>query len=181
MYKRYFRKRDPNCPVNKTEWIEMTDMDFYQFINSPEGKSRYFIIWDDLVIEASKEQYDDWLREAEHRKYLRQFENGYSTISLYSDLTKEDKEKEEQVSDPTVDVEYSAMENIRQNALLAALRHLDYQSFYLIYSLYLARHTKTEHELAKEVGISQQAVHKRKRKILSDLKFLVVKLEKNPQ
>lgn len=61
------------------------------------------------------------------------------------------------------------------------MHHLDCQSFHLIYSLYIALDKKTECELAAEIGITQQAIHKQKEKILSQLKFLVVKCEKSPQ
>ena len=181
MARQYLRKSEPYDQNPSSDWIMMTGKEFYQFINSPEGRNRYFIMWNDLVIEAPKEQCNDWLSEQEHCGYLRQHENGWNTISLYSDLVQEGTEGEELISDPAVDVELSAIANIRRNALLAALRHLDHQSFYLIYSLYLARQPKTERELAAEVGISQQAIHRRKEKILRKLKFLVVKSEKSPQ
>lgn len=181
MARQYLRKAEPYDQNPNSEWIAMTGREFYQFINSPEGKTRYFIKWDDLVIEASREQYNDWLCDEEHRRYLQQHEKGWNTISLYSDLAEGGWAGEELVPDPAVDVEFSAMANIRQAALIAALRHLDHQSFGLIYALYLAVYKKTECELATEIGISQQAIHKRKEKILSKLKFLVVKSEKSPQ
>lgn len=181
MARQYLRKVEPYDQNPNSDWIMMTGREFYQFISSPEGKRRYFIIWDDLVIEAPRDQYNEWLSEEEHYGYLRQFENGWNTVSLYSDLAQDGKDGEGMIPDPAVDVEHGAIASIRRNALIAALRYLDHQSFYLIYSLYLARHTKTECKLAKEVGISQQAIHKRKRKILSELKILVVKCEKSPQ
>ena len=181
MARQYLRKAEPYDQNPNSDWIMMTGREFYQFINSPEGKRRYFIKWDDLVIEASREQYDDWLCDEEHHGYLQQYENRCNTISLYSDLAQEGKAGEELVPDPVVDVESKAMANIRQDALITALHHLDYKSFWLIYSLYLNHDKKTECELAVEIGISQQAVHKRKEKILSKLKFLVVKYEKSPQ
>ena len=175
MARQYLRKAEPYDLNPNSDWIMMTGKEYYQFINSLDGKSRYFIEWDDLVIEASKKEYEDWLCEQEHRKYLSQYEKERIFISLYSDLAEEGKGGEELVPDPAVDVEFSAMANIRQGALMAALRQLDYQSFYLIYSLYRDLHRKTEYELAAEVGISQKAINKRKEKILKKLKFLVVK------
>lgn len=181
MARQYLRKAEPYDQNPSSDWIAMTGREFYQFVNSPEGKKRYFIKWDDLVIEASREQYNDWLCDEEHRGYLQQYEKEWNTVSLYSDLSEGSKAGEELVPDPAVDVEFSAMVNIRQDALMKALRHLDHQSFRLIYALYLAVYKKTECELAEEVGISQQAIHKRKEKILRKLKFLVVKSEKSPQ
>lgn len=181
MARQYFRKAEPYDQNPSSDWIRMTGREFYLFINSTESEGRYFIKWDDLVIEASKAQYTDWLRNEEHSGYLREYENGWNTISLYSDLSLEGRTGEELVPDLGAKVELKAMANIRKHALLAALHQLDNQSFHLIYSLYLTTDKKTESELASEIGISQQAVHRRKEKILHKLKFLVVKCEKSPQ
>ena len=48
-------------------------------------------------------------------------------------------------------------------------RCLTEQEQYLIYMLYLTEHPMSEGELAKILNISQQAVNKRKKKILSKL------------
>lgn len=181
MARQYLRKAEPYDRKPSSDWISMTGAEFYRFIKSPESEGRYFITWDDLVIEASRAQYTDWLCDKEHQGYLREYEHGWNTISLYSGLSQEGRSGEELISDPATDVESIAMENIRKNALTMALRQLDTSSFYLIYSLYLDFNRKTESELASEIGISQQAVHKRKEKILRQLKFLVVKSEKSPQ
>lgn len=181
MARQYLRKAEPYDQNPNSNWITMTGREFYHFINSPEGRGRYFIKWDDLVIEASKEQYTDWLCNEKHSVYLRDHEKGWDFLSLYSDLSWNGKSGEEFVPDPAIDVEIEAIALIQQRALVEALRQLDHQSFYLIYSLYLASDRRTENELASEVGISQQALHKRKDKILKQLKFLVVKCEKSLQ
>ncbi len=181
MARQYLRKTEPYDQNPSSDWVMMTGSEFYSFISSSGGKGRYFIRWDDLVIEAPKAQYIEWLSDEEHTGYLREHEKGWNTLSLYSDLSCEGRNGEELVCDSVDDVELSAMANIRRRALVAALPLLDSGSFHLIYSLYLAPDKKTESELAAEVGISQQAVHKRKEKILRRLKFLVVKCEKSPQ
>ena len=43
MSKRYFRKRDPNCKAEDTEWIEMTGREYYRFVTAPENKRRFFM------------------------------------------------------------------------------------------------------------------------------------------
>ena len=175
------RKVEPYNQNLNSDWIMMTGEEFYRFITSPEGKGRYFIRWDDLIIEAPEDQYRDWLCDMKHSAYLREHERGWATISLYSDLSQKDRTGEELISDPAIDVESQALTGISRDALFTALAQLDFQSFYLIYSSYLALCKKTEGELALEIGISQQAVHKRKKKILQELKFLVVKFEKSLQ
>ena len=62
------KPKEPLTP--NSDWIMMTGKEFYRFIKSPEGKSRYFIMRDNLVIETSREQCSDWLSEQEHCEYL---------------------------------------------------------------------------------------------------------------
>ena len=71
MARQYLRKAEPYDQNPNSDWITMTGSEFYRFINSPEGNGRCFIKWDDLVIEASREQYNDWLCDEEHRRYLQ--------------------------------------------------------------------------------------------------------------
>jgi len=113
--RQYLRKAEPYDQDPDSEWISMTGKEFYRFISSPESKGRYFIKWDDLVIEASKAQYSDWLCDEEHSGYLREHENGWNTVSLYSDLSQEGRSGEELVPDPAADVEIRAISNIRRD------------------------------------------------------------------
>ena len=85
------------------------------------------------------------------------------------------------ISDPTADVEARVSRKKKIRALRAALLQLDTDSYRLIYALYLSDCRQTERQLAQELGISQSAVHKRKKKILKNLKFLVIKFEKSSQ
>ena len=66
-------------------------------------------------------------------------------------------------------------------ALRVALHQLDKDSRLLIHALYLADERKTERDLAKELGVSQNAINKQKKKILQKLKILVVKIQKSQQ
>lgn len=66
-------------------------------------------------------------------------------------------------------------------ALRAALHQLDEEDRLLIQALYLADERKTERELAQERGVSQVAIHKQKKKVLTRLKFLVIKSQKSQQ
>lgn len=70
---------------------------------------------------------------------------------------------------------------IETAALQKALTRLDSQNYQLIHALYLADNQKTEREIAQELGVSQNAINKQKKKILKTLKFLVVKLQKSSQ
>ena len=87
MYKRYFRMRDPKCRPEQVEWIEMTGSEFYRFVNSPESKGRYFIDMGDVVLESSKREAQVHRAEKDHSDYLKEQEDGWSTVSLNLKVT----------------------------------------------------------------------------------------------
>ena len=179
MYTRYFRRKDPKCRPEEIEWIEMSGKEFYRFVNSSEGQGRYFIDMGDVVLEASKREAQIHRAEKDHSDYLKEQEDGWSTLSIYAD--EYGYSGEEIIADEAHDVEAEAIMLIETVALQKALTRLDSQSYQLIHALYLADNQKTEREIAQELGVSQNAINKQKKKILKTLKFLVVKLQKSSQ
>ena len=180
MERQYFRKKDPNETEN-IEWIQMSGKEFYQFIKSPEGRKRYFVAWKDLVLEVSQQEYADWRREKDHSGYLWEQEKLRTIVSLNGKEIEEYGDGLDVISDPAADVEARVSRKKKIQALRDALLQLDTDSYRLIYALYLSDCRQTERQLAQELGISQSAVHKRKKKILKNLKFLVIKFEKSSQ
>jgi len=178
LYRRYFRKKDFKCKPDETEWIEMTGQEFYRFVNSPAGQGRYFIDMSNVVLEATKEEARVFRSEQDHSDYLKEQAEGWSTLSLYTGY---EGNGEDAVKDESQDVEAEAIRSIEHRALRIALSYLDTDSFMLINALYLAEPCKTERELADELGLSQNAINKRKKKILNTLKILVVKIQKSSQ
>lgn len=181
MATQYFRKKDPLTEGSQICWVEMTGQEFYNFVNSPEAKNRHFIcLDDDIVIEANQEHFLAWVSEKNHSDYLRRCEDGVETVSLYSDIVSDFGSGEELLCDSTDIVEQTMMK-LRCQALRSALAELNDVNNYLLYKLYFAKKPCSENQLALELGITQQAVNKRKKKILRKLKNLVVKFEKSQQ
>ena len=178
MARQYFRKKNAGELGPLVDWIEMDGKEFYRFVRSREGQGRYFIDFDDYVIEATRDQYEDWRREKEHSDYLRKQEDGLILLSLYSDAINGYGDGEDVIMDDRVNVEETAIQMVQSKALYSALRHLDTPSYQLIYDLYLKDRRWTERALAKHLGVSQNAINKQKKKILRKLKILVVKAEK---
>lgn len=181
MNKRYFRLKDPECKRNETEWIEMSGSEFYRFVSSPAGRGRYFIDMGDVVLESSKREAQVHRAEKDHSDYLKEQEEGWSTVSLY---TIEDESKcsgEDIIEDVTQNVEAETIARIEHKALISALSHLDAESRQLIQALYLSDTRKTEREFALENGVSQVAIHKQKKKVLARLKILVINSQKSSQ
>ena len=156
-------------------WREINGTEFYRLINSPEGKDRHFARLENITIEAPKSLCEEWEKQDRHSAYLKAQSEGWREVSLYSGSNEEFESGEEALMDPTVDVEGEALRNAEKKALRAALSLLDTTSYQLIYALYLADRRKSEYELAVEYGVSRNAIHKRKKKILEILKILVAK------
>ena len=181
MAKHYFIKKDPKAAPEQVQWVTLTGKEFYAFITSREGDDRFFIDMGDFMIEADKSEYTAWRKEADHESYLRKLEEGRSVLSLYSGVWLEGRARAESIVDTSVDVEGTALLSLEKEALRLAISKLDARSYHLIYVLYLAKNRKTERDLAAEYGVSQNAIHKQKKEILKNLKFLVVKGKKISQ
>lgn len=176
MERRYYRKKDPSVQGTDIRWIEMNGLEFCDFVASPEGKDRYFIDLDEYVIEATKEIYDEWHREKAWK--IRQMKlkkiKGIEIASFQSSAISQFGHGEEVTPDPTVDVEDDAICLAEIKELRVALCQLDDSSRLLIQKLFLDEDRKSEREMAKLLGISQPAVHKRKIKLLEKLRLLVI-------
>jgi hypothetical protein len=167
VYKRYFRLKNPKCKPEKVEWIEMTGKEFYRFVNSPEGQGRHFIDMGDVVLEASKHEAQVHRAEKDHSDYLKEQEEGWSIVSIYTIEDENGCNGEEVAVDETQDVETEAIMRIETAALRKALIRLDSESYQLIHALYLADTRKTLRQLSLDSGIPVMTLQDRKKKILA--------------
>lgn len=181
MYKRYFRWKDATCSADSVEWIEMTGKEFYRFVTDPKNANRQFTDMGDIMMECTPAQYKEFKAEDDHSAYILAQEIGWVTQSLETLAKEGGFSSDELVEDMSQDVEDEAIARIDANAIRFALKHLDSKSYRLIYALYLANKRISERDLAKNAGISQNAIHKQKKRILKTLKFWVVRFQKNPQ
>lgn len=178
MAKQYYIKKDPSATGSDIEWAAINGKEFYQLITSPAGKGRYFIDMDEFIIESTEAEYKDWRKEKDHSDYLHEQESKVQLLPLYVD---ENDMHGDLIPDMAASTEEQAMASILRKTLREALSSLDDESYTIIDALILAQNRKSERDLASEFGLSQNAVHKRKNKILKNLKFLVVKAEKSSQ
>ena len=179
MERQYYRKKIISAKGQPTQWLSMDNQEYDQFLSSPEAADRYFIDFGNCILEASYEQYAKWRREQDHHNYLKKQESYFTTISMYSDAICETGTGEDVIPDSQTNVEEEVLLSFEAQLLRAALDQLDAASFQLIYWLFLAKPPKSEMELAQELGLSQPAVNRQKKKILKKLKFLVINPEKS--
>lgn len=170
MHKRYFRMKDPECKRDEVEWIEMTGSEFYRFVNSSEGRGRYFIDMGDVVLESSKREAQVHRAEKDHSDYLKEQEEGWSILSLYTIEDESGCSGEEIARDEAQDVEAEAMTRMETAALRQALERLDSECYQLIHALYLADTRKTLRQLSLESGIPVMTLQDKKKKILALLR-----------
>jgi len=145
----------------------MTGKEFYRFVNSPEGQGRHFIDMGDVVLEASKHEAQVHRAEKDHSDYLKEQEEGWSIVSIYTIEDENGCNGEEVAVDETQDVETEAIMRIETAALRKALIRLDSESYQLIHALYLADTRKTLRQLSLDSGIPVMTLQDRKKKILA--------------
>ena len=76
-----------------------------------------------------------------------------------------------QFSDAGESVEYAVLRKLAEDELHRALEKLTDEEYALVYVLFFEG--KTERSYAKELGVSQVAVHKKKQRILKKLKEII--------
>ena len=176
---RFFVRKDPGS--SKVEWLEMNGSEFYSFVKSPENAKRRFANMGDFTIEMPADEYESWIKDRNRCTYLNNMENGVTILSLHEEHQPGSGSLEECIQDPAVDVESDVISHIERRALRAAIQALDAESRYIVDALFFSSNRRRESDLAKELGITQQGINRRKKKILKNLKILVVKSKKIQQ
>lgn len=131
---------------------------------------KYYWIIDGKYYEVSKETYQKFKREYDHARMLQRYENEVYVFSLDTMAT-EETTGYDVIADLGVNVEETAVHNLMIEKLRDTMKKLDDEELDLIKQIYVDE--KTQREIALELGISQNAVNKRKIKLLNKLrKFL---------
>lgn len=173
MKKRYFRKADPRNPDRQDQWLEMTGQEFYRFVRSPEGQRRHFIDMGNVVLEVSEAEAKVYRAECNHRYYLQEQEDGWSTVSLYALLDSVGRSGEDRLADEAAIIEETIFLQLELHQLRTALEALDTDSYDLIYTLYLAEKPKSLRQLSRESGIPVMTLQDRKKRVLQRLREVI--------
>ena len=155
----------------KEQLLEISGSEFYRIVSDLEGERRYFIrLTDDLdfeceeiLIEVPKEEYLAWKKENNRYLYQRQLKSYYAEVPFDDALLflcMEQSNEPEHL--------FEKRENLIR--LQNALASLTEEEKELIWLLYLCKEPLSETQAASVLHISQQAVNKRKKKILEKMK-----------
>lgn len=171
---------DKNCNGNNIQWKQISGFEFFRLIKEPKNKARFFIKLpaedyddDEIYIESTESQYKEWKKEADHKRYLREQNEKFKTVSQYSYSSEEDEDIDiiENVSDGGQCVAEFVEDMILSCQLHQALNSLSEREFKII-SLF--SEGKTMRCIATELGMSKGAVQYQITIILEKLKKFLV-------
>lgn len=163
-------------------FIRLSGKRAYDYLRTAEGKRKRFFRTNaqeddgaEIFIEIPAAHIRQSRKEERHAQYVSDCieDSGMETVSLYSMETEETGRVgsgEELIADPSVSVENEVLHEIDLEILRRALKTLTDEELMIIHERYLAREPKTESEIARFLGLSQQAVARRISRILRKLK-----------
>lgn len=176
MFKRYFRKKEPQCDAASIKWIEMSGKEYYRFVTDPENKSRWFVDMGDVVLECTEEEYKRYKAEDDHSSYILKQEADWITLSLNST-----EEADNIALESTLGIEETAIRNLQKEALRRAVRMLTEEEYRIITLKYGADQPMSEEKIGTLVGLSQSGVSRQIKRIKIFLKKFVIEFEKSSQ
>ena len=151
----------------------------YDFLKSSMGQGRRFMKLvnidsddDEINIEVHSKNMKSIRKHERREQYVADIANtwSYEVLSLDYEETTDGEMLSEIVADEDVNVEKEVFQKIDLETLRKALDALSEDEYALICALFLQDKPMAECEYAAHVGITQQAVNKRKRATLNKLK-----------
>ena len=127
------------------------------------NREKYFIKIGDALVEVTKEVYEAYYSVERHMRTLDEKDARNGTV-LYSNLDTKKTLGVEMLRDLTA-------ESVEDERLHKCLSHLPESDQQLIRAIYFE--DLSEREYARQVGLSQKGVNKRKHKILKKLRKMV--------
>ena len=170
----------------KRRFTKMTGLEAREYLIAERkaGRNRKFLLteteerdidelFDEIYVEIPTGSVSRF-RKAERRKqYVKDCKaaSGIEILS-YNAMIQDDEELtiEDTVSDSLKSIEEDALHEIELEILRRALKTLTDDELRIIHALFLSKKKLTEETLAKKMGVSQQAISKRKTSILKKLK-----------
>ena len=181
--KRYFIWKDGKFNGDKTEWLEISGQEFYDFVNDPKNADRHFIHQldptdpeaDEIYYEATDETYKRWDRKRKKEEYVLQVkkENPVEIISLDTILYYDDDGFPVTLGDTIPAPEPDPL----IEELYEVLDMLEPEERKMIEGYYFRDNSrKTQKDIADEMGVSQQVLNYHLQKIYAKMRCLFCKI-----
>lgn len=163
-------------------FMKLSGKQAYEYLKSEEGRQKRFMRTsshedggEEEFVEVPSTHIRRHRRDERHEQYVSDCieGSGLITISLYAmedDKNSDYASGEELIADSSSSVEEQALHDMDLEALHRALQTLNDDELRMIHALYFSKKRCSERQLAKKMGISHVAVHKRKNTILEKLK-----------
>ena len=148
-------------------YTEVSEEFFKKYINSfPEGERAYFINLGYAVMETTKDSYCEYYRDAARNKYLEKLDSQNGLMS-YTALDTDEFNGADIVEDSSEPFEDKVLCELMIEKLPEVISKLNEEEKNLIREIYF--NEMSERELEQIYGISNVAIHKRKKRILKKL------------
>lgn len=171
---------------NPTQWTKLTGTAFYQFLQTPAARGRFFIKMNalhanepDLIIECTEQESICYKQERNRTLYLQE-RNKDISVSPFSALEEQENQKrsiDDVIPDPQASIEELVDLQVGQQQIRDYIKLLDPIDTAILSNLICALHgqstVQTQNALAIQFGITKSAVSHRKNKILKNLKKLL--------
>ena len=130
-------------------------------------QNRKFISLHGMLMEVSEADYKVFYRDRRRQRYLREESIRVGEVS-YNALDTDEMSGEETIAYPSEPIDQMIVDKLDIESILSCLDKLSEAERDLLFAVFYQR--KTERVLAKELNISQPAVHKRIQKIIGKIR-----------
>ena len=151
-----------NSCDGKLNYKKLIGKEAYAYLNTNEAKGKRFYIEKSVGIEIQPEKESVVRKYERHKQYIQDLEEKYpyEIISLHILIPDREYTTEDVLADEGVNVHKSAIYNILVEDLYKGIDTLTVLEKYVIEALFLKTPVKKQCEIAKELGVSQQAISK---------------------
>ena len=137
---------------------------------NPEFAGRYFLPFDNCLMEVTHEDYLKEYKEKRRQKYIREESVLHDEVSYHA-LDTDDLNGEETIKDMTTDIESEVIHSIMIQKMRSLLCVLSAEERWLVDKLYYREISQSD--LGKKSGMSQQTISYRHKVILGKLKKML--------
>lgn len=134
-------------------------------------KLKKFIPVQNMLIEVTSEQYEDFYRDIERGKYLKKKARNYQFISINQLPTQFDVREQNLLTDKNANTEFEAEQKMKIEKLKEALLKLDEDEYKLIKELFFDE--KSLRKYAESIGIPFTTIQNRKNRTLEKLRNFI--------
>lgn len=154
--------------LEQNQYIEMSYEELCELrkLNN-EFKSKWFIPLHGMLMEVTENVYREFYKEERRQKYLDKLAKENCVLS-YDKLTNDELNGQACLLDNGVSVVELVEQKLMKSELMKGLEQLDEAERELLQLIYFEE--MTEKAIAARYGVSQQAIHKKKGKVLGKLK-----------